>query len=1124
MSSGKQSGRVAGSTNIVSAIVSVVLLAGIVWAQTTASIGGALRDSSGAVIPGATITVKNLESGLTRTAVSDSSGSYSLPSLPVGQYEMTADKTGFKQSVRRGITLVVGQQATINFQLEVGNIEQQVTVTEEAPLVDTTPSTTSGLVGEKEVKDLPLNGRSFDQLLTLNVGTANYSSNTNHNAFSVVGRRPEENKFIINGVEYTGGDSSGQTVTPNGASGYLLGVDAVREFNVVQHTYGAEYGKRAGGQVSIVTSSGTNQLHGDMFEFLRNSDLDARNFFDIQKAPSPTSVAPFKRNQFGGSLGGPIRKDKMFLFGNYEGFRYRLGVSGVSIVPDNLARQGILPIGPGSSLIQVPNLRPGMLPIVGAYWPAPNGPELMVNGVASGLAFNYASPIQKIREDFGLTRFDDILSEQDSFSATYLMDDGENDNPSADPIFIAMAPTRNQMISLQETHVFSPTLLNVATVGYGRAFSGSATPPVVPIPPNLWFVSGKSAGAITVGGGIAATVSASVTTPSGNPPLFNVRNAFNYSDDLHYQRGIHSLTAGVWIQRSQQNISGPSLALAGSVSYSTLTTLLQDLPTAFLAVPNTAEMGYRTTEAAWYVQDEIKLRTNLTLRLGLRDEMTTGWNEHTGRASNYLYDQNGVIETNPIVGPSAITQNNAIALWQPRVGLAWDPTGSGKWSVRAGAGIFNTLQDSLAHRLIVNPPFNSQLEIDNTPLLSFAPIPGGTLPPPACQTLAQLATAPKGCTVFQPGGLDPIMHTPTTQEWSLTVERAVTNNLKLQVGYVGSQSYHISTDTDLNMNVPQVCQNPLGCAAGGISLGGPGQPAATLAPQGTLYMPAGQTRPNPFVTNPFSWFYYGNSSYNAMHVSLIQRAAHGLAFKADYSFAKAFDINSAVTASAGTNEPQTTLDPFNLKLNKGLAAFNIHHQFNFNFTYELPFGAGRQFGSGASGIMDKLIGGWQWNGILTAQTGFPFTPVVGSNRSGSGDTRNPDVPNIAPGRSNGNITSGVSAGCSGLPAGTRLGTPNHYYDSCAFSLPIQGTFGNAGRSELTGPGLFTLDTSLFKNFRITERWNLQFRAEGFNLLNHANFYSPSPNLFSGVNYAASAGVITRAQPSRQVQFALKLIF
>lgn len=315
-------------------------------AQVTASITGRVEDTSGAAIPGVTVTVTSLETGAARTIEADDAGSYRAVSLPVGRYEVKAEKAGFKTAVQTGITLTLGQQAVVNLDLQVGQVQQQVTVTSEAPLVNTTTAPTSGLVEEQEVKDLPLNGRSFDSLIALNTGAYALTSLKNSgagaqtgNVFSISGRRYGENEFTLNGVEYMG--PSQVHSVPGGVSGQLLGIDAVREFNVLTDTYSAEYGKRAGGQINIVTMSGTNQLHGTAFEFVRNNVFDARNFFDDPTLPK--RLPPFKRNQFGGALGGPIKKDKTFVFGNYEGFRQRLGLSQVATVPDSNARQGKLP-------------------------------------------------------------------------------------------------------------------------------------------------------------------------------------------------------------------------------------------------------------------------------------------------------------------------------------------------------------------------------------------------------------------------------------------------------------------------------------------------------------------------------------------------------------------------------------------------------------------------------------------------------------------------------------------------------------------------------------------------------------------------------------------------------------
>src|SRR5438105_2358429 len=364
------------------ALIGLILLGNCpVLAQGfAAAVTGTVSDTSGAAVPGAMVAIKHLETGLTRAVEADASGNYTIAPLPVGEYELTAEKMGFQRELRRGINLVVAEQAVVNLTLQVGSIVQQVTVTEAAPLVNTTMTSTSGLVTEQQIKELPLNGRSFDQLLTITPGTVNYTSNVGlqGNFFSVVGRRPEENKYTINGIEYLGANAAGQPSGPYGASGQVLGVDAVREFNLIQHSYGAEYGKRAGGQVSIVTDSGTNQLHGSAFEYLRNSGLDARNYFD-----QTTSAPSFRRNQFGGSLGGPLKKDKLFLFGNYQGFRQRQAVSSDAVVPGTNARLGLLPNGKtcdasGNCVNQA------MVAYANAFWPAPTGPDF-ANGTANAV-------------------------------------------------------------------------------------------------------------------------------------------------------------------------------------------------------------------------------------------------------------------------------------------------------------------------------------------------------------------------------------------------------------------------------------------------------------------------------------------------------------------------------------------------------------------------------------------------------------------------------------------------------------------------------------------------------------------------------------------------------------------
>jgi len=384
---------------------------------------------------------------------------------------------------------------------------------------------------------------------------------------------------------------------------------------------------------------------------------------------------------------------------------------------------------------------------------------------------------------------------------------------------------------------------------------------------------------------------------------------------------------------------------------------------------------------------------------------------------------------------------------------------------------------------------------------------------------AQLVGAKQNCSIYSVGGVEPTMHTPTVQQWSFAIERGITQNLALQLSYVGSEAYHTMVPMNLNAPHAQVCADAAGCLSGGV-----GRPVVTV-PQGTTYLaptgtcpgPSGTSiscYPNPYQNKSNSQMFEGTMSYNSLNISLIKRATRGLSFKTNYTFGKAIDYNSAGSSNAGTNQPKAILNPFNLALSRGIAAFSLRHQFNANFAYQLPFGQGQRFGGSASGLVNKIIGGWQWNGIVNAQSGFPFTPQAGANVSGTGDTDIPDVPNHNPA-----FTGPVITGVDGFKKTGR------YFDPGAFLLPLSGTFGNVARGSLTGPPLTTVDTSLFKKIRINEQWNLEFRAEAFNVLNHANFAEPNAVVFAGSNPSSSAGVITStATTSRQIQFALKLLW
>ena len=830
-----------------------------------------------------------------------------------------------------------------------------------------------------------------------------------------------------------------------------------------------------------MTQSGTNDLHGTVFEFLRNSDLDARNFFDQGFVP------PFRRNQFGGSLGGPLKKNKWFLFGNYEGFRQSLAVSSVSVVPDSQARQGLLPNASGV-YVPVANLNPAMLPYM-ALWPQANGAELLASGLPTGTALAYNNPKQTVREDFGTLRSDYNLSARDLLSAAYTVDDGISNTPQQDPLFGSAETLRNQVASVEETHVFSPQFLNTFRAGFSRAAFKLGAFSTQSFPADLSFVSGLAPGGIVIGGGVTTTGVAALTSagPNNAAGSWNRRNLFTTTDGLQISHGIHQISIGVWFQRVQDNEDSASRQL-GQASFTSLQTFLQGTTSSFQVIPNPTELGWRSFFGAWYAQDAIRLLPNLTLQAGLRYEFTTGWNEVADRAANYVTGSNGALLTNPIVGSSAFTRNNAARLLGPRVGLAWDPFSNGKTSVRAGFGTYYSLIDDLSFLLNSLTPYNGNVSFTNVSLPSILPITPGVQPAPG--------------TIFAPQGVQPDAKTPTVQEWNFTIEQQLSRNTVLRVGYVGSFGYHGFLSIDPNSIPAAICSNPAGCTAGGV-----GSFTSTVG-QGTQYIPV-QKRPNPQLGPGFFWYTDGNSSYNALQVDVSHRFSRGLQFRGNYTWSKSLDVNSALTIAQGNNQPQMVMDRNDPKRDWGPSALNAAHQASLSGSYELPFGRGKRWLAGARGFEDKLVSGWQLNAITTLLSGFPFTPEIGSNRSGDGDTRNPDRPSLNPAFS-GPVT---------------LGSPNQWFNPNAFVRPAAGTWGNLGRGVLTGPGLADLDASLFKDVSLTEQFRLQFRAEFFNALNHTNLGTPNAIAFSGTTISPSAGLITStATTSRQIQFGLKLIF
>jgi len=1061
-------------------LVILLVAVNIASAQVSSgSISGVVRDVTGAVMPDAAITARQIETGMTRTGETGVSGGYNLPSLPVGPYELTVEKPGFKQQSRMGINLSVAQRVVVNFTLEVGNVTQVIEVTGEAPLVNTTTASVSGLIGEREIKELPINGRSFDLLVTLNPNTVNYQQSARRsgtgygNMLSVAGRRPSSTLTMLNGIEYAG--ASNVVFTPGGASGQLLGMDAFREYNVVSDTYGAEYGKRGGGQVTVVTLSGTNQIHGTLFEFLRNDKLDARNFFDQADAP------PFKRNNFGGALGGPIRRDRMFLFGNYEGLRQRRSQSSRIIVPDLDARRGVL------NGVTVPDLDPRMLPYVNTFWPLPNGQNL-----GGGIAESYVNPGDQIRQDFGTVRFDNTFSSNDTLAAFYTIDDSNRVSAGDNPFFGSTPRMRNQIVSVQETHIFSPQVINTFSAGFTRAINLGISAPLVDIPADRYFVPGKSSpGLLALGAEGSLSFG---TTPAGSHTSYRnyTRNLFTYSDGLQIIRGRHQISAGAWFQRVQVN-DNDGLRGSGQATFSNLAALLAGRLTSLQVTPNTVPMYWRTWLGAWYLQDSVQLRPNLNVRVGLRHEFGTVWHEDRGNAQTYLWDSNGVIQTEPLRSGTFNTENNSKWLFGPRVGLAWDPFSNGKTSVRAAFGIYYDMVDSLTYLADTTPPLSGAASYTGS-LFSVIPVNTSFVPPPCTGG----PNVPSPCNIYAPKSTQPNYKVPTMNSWNFSIEQQLTSDMALRVGYTGMFTHHQWLTFDPNAIESQICNDPAGCVSGGILAAA----ARGRVPQGAEYIPVG-TRPNRNLTSGIFLFSRGNQTYNALSVDLVKRITRGLQFRANYTWAKNLDYSSGLIGSIHSNEAQTVLDAYNPSRDYGPAGMDVPHIFNLNFGYQLPFGRN------LTGVAGKLASGWQLNGIITALAGFPLTPFVSPNRSGNGDTNGADRVSLNPNFTGEVVTHDIDG----------------WFHRDAFILPTAGTFGNVGRGRYRSPGLTTADLSLFKVTPIREGMNLQFRFEVFNIANHTNFHTPNLTIFSGGSRSGSAGrVPSTTTSSRQIQFGLKLNF
>jgi len=1075
------------------------------WTQvTTGTISGTVSDSTGAVIPGANISIRNVDTGVTRDVIADASGRYRAQQLLLGNYDVTATSAGFQTLVRSGITLTVGREATVDLVLQVGAVSEKLTVTGEAPLIETTNATVSSLVDERAMRALPLNGRSFSDLTSLQPGviadlpiagtggTQNvYSGGGTTTKRIIGGNKPQLSSYLLDGMEIST-PSNGMPV--NSVLGEQLGVEAIREFSVLQNNFGPQYGRAAGGVVNAVTQSGTNVFHGSVFEFLRNDALDARDFFLLPTQPK----APLRRNQFGASLGGPIQKDRTFFFVDYEGVRQSAGVSRIGATLTPQTRQGQVTNNQGQ-VFETLSVNPDIQPIINLL-PLPtvlsNGSYNYQNG---GVADYNSIPLWNATENYGITRTDHQISEKDSLFGRLTVDRSiRNDN------FELRTPTPYKgtqtggyvLATVSETHIFSPSVLNTARVGFTRRNDnmfnnyqpgGDQFPNPTGLDPRLSLIHGYPWAMFQISG---------VNLYNG-PQYFihYIDNTFDYNDSLIVNRGLHSISVGGELKRYRMNANvGPWAN--GWVNWLTIERFLTNQPFDVLEyISNTGPQstgpgslvpdvyrGWRQTYGAFYVGDEYKVFPSLTLNLGIRWERITGPKEVNGKLASLQNVFQGNI-TLLRKDQAMFNPRDAFKGFSPRFGFAWTPFANQKTVFRGGFGIFKDEPQQYEYQLSVDaPPYAHRVELHDPPGLKF-PFPfrnaAGLDDPSFATGVAEPVIVPMDAKV------------PYSMQWTFSLEKQLTSSLVVKANYLGSRGLDL------------------------FGIYNPIQPVGQTV-NGRYFVPPDSPILNPNfgsirLTAPF-----GSQWYQSGQLVVEKRLGKGLGFNGSYTFSRNIDISTSAGTRGGeiiSGTANATYNSDNFAGEKGLSGLHVKHNFITSYSYDLPFGPGRPWGNQWKGVLGHVAGGWMLNGTLSTRSGLPVNLTEVPLQSRCRANQCPERPDLKPGGNNNPVLKNW--------------TPNQYFDPSNFMVQPAGFYGNLGRQTLISPGLFNLNLSLAKDNRISEKLNLAFRGEFFNILNHPNFGVPATSVFRDAagNFTANVGrITTTANSMRQIQFGLKLTF
>jgi Carboxypeptidase regulatory-like domain len=1089
-----RSGRVLSAALSCLFVLLVILPGRIRGQNVTGTILGTVKEQSGAVVAGAPVTITNTGTGLVRVVKTDSAGQYLSSELPLGSYEVRVDGAGFSPTTKTGIELTVDARVTIDFDLALGSVQQAVTVTGAEPLVKLASPDIGYTLTSTSISQLPLSTRNFVDLISLTTGVTNGTPGENlqgglpqsqpfgRTAFNVNGLRTDANNFSMDGVDINDPVLSGLIISPP--------LDAIGEFKLEQSVYSAEFGRAAGGVVNLNMKSGTNKFHGELFEFARNKAFTARSYFD---AVNP----PFVQNQFGGILGGPIKKDKIFFFTDYQGTRIRQGQTYIETVPTAVQRAGNLSDQPPIyDPATVTGISPTGLqiraPFVGNQIPASriNASTALLLAALPGP--NLPGNVNNFRtsesngQDFdgGDIRIDLLVPHSGNVFGRYSVNDARIITPAVfgilggDPLLSGISATRGQNIALGYTAVVSPTMVNELRIGFTRKGQHILNTSNGEDLSNQFGLPGFNLGTYYTAG-LANITGAGIGTIGSSPysPDHIFDNVFDYSDNVTMTRGRQTLKAGVLFVRRQDNHFEANYP-AGDISFAAATTSQgslsgvatgSGLASFLLGYPSGYERDYalapwhlRSTDFGIFVEDLIRVNDRLNINAGLRYEIFTPLSDTNNAISNYDVATKTLLVAGVDTNKTTIQgdDNN----FGPRIGFAYALSSDKTTSLRGGYGMFyipSKTQGGTGGRLVYNAPFaitqSTSYDTSSVPVYTL----GTAIPAP-------IVGNPKDPT-GSVNMYDKYMRDSYAQQWNLDAQKQFGQSWLADIAYVGTRGLKLWNFENINEAAP-----------------GPG-------PLSSRFL----VTPN--LSSIMESYDEGNSIYHSLQARGEKRLSWGLSFNAAYTWAKSIDSGGSSGTLGPQSQPQDVRNP---QAERSLSTFDIRHRFVVSALYALPFGQGKTFLSSANRLEDAFVGGWQLNGIFTAQTGLPFSPTISS------DPANTNSAFLRPNR----------IGNGALPKGQR--TIHDWFDISAFAVPDVFTYGNSRPNILIGPGTINLDFSAFKSFAITEGTQLQFRAESFNLANHPNFANPA----TAIDTEGAGAITSTYNNGRELQLALKLLF